>query len=96
MALRDNVSEWPANKAILNSQSGEGVSTTIHLPPGTHHFKFIVDGDMTTNNDLPTAVDFSNVLVNYIEVSQMMFLNHEEKAIEARSRFRRLCILLWS
>jgi hypothetical protein len=47
----------------------EVLSTTIHLPPGTHHLKFIVDGEMRTTNDLPTAVDFTNVLVNYIEVS---------------------------
>jgi len=31
--------------------------------------KFIVDGEMRTTNDLPTAVDFTNVLVNYLEVS---------------------------
>ena len=42
---------------------------TIHLPAGTHHLKFIVDGDMTINTDYPTAVDFANFLVNYIEIS---------------------------
>src|SRR2546421_9289541 len=47
----------------------EVLSTTIRLPPGTHHLKFIVNGEMRTTNDLPTAVDFTNVLVNYIEVS---------------------------
>lgn len=47
----------------------EVLSTTIHLPPGTHHLKFIVDGEMRTTTGLPTAVDFTNVLVNYIEVS---------------------------
>jgi hypothetical protein len=41
----------------------------LHLLPGTHHLKFIVDGEMRTSNDLPTAVDLANVLVNYIEVS---------------------------
>lgn len=45
------------------------MSTTLNLPPGTHHLKFIVDGDMRTTDYLPTAVDFTNVLVNYIEVS---------------------------
>jgi hypothetical protein len=43
-------------------------STTLHLRPGTHHLKFIVDGDMRASDDLPTAVDFTNHLVNYIEV----------------------------
>jgi hypothetical protein len=31
--------------------------------------KFIVDGQMTLSPDLPTAVDYTNILVNYIEVS---------------------------
>src|SRR5436309_1547271 len=55
---------------IYSSEDDPGVlATTIHLPPGTHHLKFIVDGEMRTTNDLPTAVDFTNVLVNYLEVS---------------------------
>ena len=45
------------------------MSATIQLPPGTHHLKFIVDGDMMINPDLPTAVDYTNVLVNYLEVN---------------------------
>jgi hypothetical protein len=45
------------------------MSTTLQLRPGTHHLKFIVDGDMRASDDLPTAVDFTNHLVNYIEVS---------------------------
>ena len=45
------------------------MTTTLELPPGTHHLKFIVDGEMHLSSDLPTAVDYTNVLVNYIEVS---------------------------
>ena len=45
------------------------LSTVIDLPPGTHHVKFIVDGEMQLSNELPTAVDYTNILVNYIEVS---------------------------
>lgn len=45
------------------------MSATIHVRPGTHHVRFIVDGNMTTSPDLPTTVDFGNNLVNYIEVS---------------------------
>lgn len=41
----------------------------INIVPGTHHLKFIVDGDMTTSDKLPTAVDYTNILVNYLEVS---------------------------
>lgn len=42
--------------------------TTINLPPGTHHLKFFVDNQMRTSKGLPTAVDFNNILVNYIEI----------------------------
>lgn len=45
------------------------LSAILDLPPGTHHVKFIVDGDMQLSKDLPTAVDYTNILVNYIEVS---------------------------
>lgn len=45
------------------------MSATVHVRPGTHHVRFIVDGNMTTSPDLPTTVDFGNNLVNYIEVS---------------------------
>lgn len=45
------------------------MSTTLNLRPGTHHLKFIVDGDMRASDTLPTAVDFTNHLVNYIEIS---------------------------
>lgn len=41
---------------------------TMPLKPGTHHIKFLVGNDMITSNDLPTTVDWTNVLVNYIEV----------------------------
>lgn len=45
------------------------LETVIPVFPGTHHIKFLVDGNMQTSPDLPTTVDFGNNLVNYIEVS---------------------------
>ena len=54
---------------MVNSPNTSVLSTTLELPPGTHHIKFIVDGDMQLSNELPTAVDYTNILVNYIEVS---------------------------
>lgn len=45
------------------------LKTTLQLPPGTHHVKFIIDGEMLLSDDLPTAVDYTNILVNYVEVS---------------------------
>lgn len=53
---------------VLSDTEPNVKSTTLHLRPGTHHLKFIVDGDMRASDDLPTAVDFTNHLVNYIEV----------------------------
>ncbi|KAF1915435.1 5'-AMP-activated protein kinase beta subunit, interation domain-containing protein [Ampelomyces quisqualis] len=44
-------------------------SAYIHITPGTHHLAFLVDNDMRTSDKLPTAVDYTNILVNYIEVS---------------------------
>ena len=41
----------------------------VPIVPGTHHLKFIVDSEMTTSDTLPTAVDYTNILVNYLEVS---------------------------
>lgn len=54
----------------MDSEGRPGVfTTTINILPGTHHVRFLVDGQMQTSPDLPTTVDFGNNLVNYIEVS---------------------------
>lgn len=52
-----------------NRKNAPGMFTTINLPSGTHHLKFVVDGEMVTSPSLPTAVDFNNFLVNYIEIA---------------------------
>lgn len=44
-------------------------AATINILPGTHHVRFLVDGQMQTSTELPVTVDFGNNLVNYIEVS---------------------------
>lgn len=55
---------------MLYSKDGrKGQYVNIALPPGTHHLMFLVDDVMMTNPDLPTAVDYNNVLVNYIEIA---------------------------
>ena len=58
-----------ADLALLNSPTTGHHTTVLQLPPGTHHVKFIVDGEMQLSNELPTAVDYTNILVNYVEVS---------------------------
>ncbi|KAI8965628.1 carbohydrate-binding module family 48 protein [Daldinia sp. FL1419] len=62
--------QWSRKQRLLPSKVREGVlETVIPVFPGTHHIKFLVDGNMQTSPDLPTTVDFGNNLVNYIEVS---------------------------
>ncbi|KAF2114910.1 5'-AMP-activated protein kinase beta subunit, interation domain-containing protein [Lophiotrema nucula] len=51
------------------SKKKDVLSAIVNIVPGTHHLKFIVDNDMTTSDKLPTAVDYTNILVNYLEVS---------------------------
>lgn len=51
------------------SKHKDAVSATLQLPPGTHHVKFLVGNDMICSPHLPTTVDFTNILVNYIEVT---------------------------
>ncbi|UPX12460.1 galactose metabolism- protein [Ascochyta rabiei] len=45
------------------------LSALVPIHPGTHHLMFIVDNDMMISDKLPTAVDYTNILVNYLEVS---------------------------
>ncbi|KAI9369480.1 hypothetical protein BJX61DRAFT_519448 [Aspergillus egyptiacus] len=61
---------WEKKLRLHKSETTPGVmSTKVNLRPGTHHLKFIVDGEMRASDNLPTAVDFTNHLVNYIELS---------------------------
>lgn len=51
-------------------QNGETVFTlTAYLPAGTHHIRFLVDGEMIVTNQYLQTVDFTNSLVNYIEIA---------------------------
>lgn len=43
-------------------------SVHLKLPPGTHHIKFVVDGQLRVAEDLPAAVDDDGSLANYITV----------------------------
>ncbi|KAJ4354078.1 galactose metabolism- protein [Didymosphaeria variabile] len=51
------------------SKKKDVLSAYVHITPGTHHLMFIVDNDMRTSDKMPTAVDYTNILVNYVEVS---------------------------
>lgn len=43
-------------------------SVVLHLPPGTHRMKFIVDDRWRVSRELPTATDGDGNLVNYLEI----------------------------
>ncbi|KIV89258.1 hypothetical protein PV10_08837 [Exophiala mesophila] len=60
---------WDKKYRLHPRKNATGMYTTINLPSGTHHLKFVVDGEMVTSPSLPTAVDFNNFLVNYIEIA---------------------------
>lgn len=59
--------QWGRKLQLHRDEKG-GFGTTLQLKPGMHQLKFLVDGDMITSDDLPTTVDYTNILVNYIEV----------------------------
>ncbi|EQB44594.1 SNF1 protein kinase subunit beta-3 [Colletotrichum gloeosporioides] len=62
--------QWNRKQRLHPVDGQPGVfAGTIHILPGTHHVRFLVDGIMQTSPDLPTTVDFGNNLVNFIEVS---------------------------
>ncbi|KAL2025129.1 hypothetical protein VTK56DRAFT_131 [Thermocarpiscus australiensis] len=62
--------QWNRKTRLHRVEGQPGIfATTINVLPGTHHIRFLVDGQMTTSPDLPTTVDFGNNLVNYIEVN---------------------------
>ncbi|KAI9797511.1 MAG: hypothetical protein M1833_005422 [Piccolia ochrophora] len=60
---------WNKKYRLHRLTSKDALSASIALPPGTHHVKFLVDGEMRTSDHLPTAVDYANILVNYLEVN---------------------------
>lgn len=43
-------------------------SATIHLTPGTHHLRFLVDDQWLVSDSMPTTVDDEGTFVNYISV----------------------------
>ncbi|PMD43380.1 carbohydrate-binding module family 48 protein, partial [Hyaloscypha variabilis F] len=62
--------QWNKKHRLHPVEGKPGIlQAIIHVRPGTHHVRFIVDGVMQCSQDLPTTVDFGNNLVNYIEVS---------------------------
>ena len=58
--------EWRSK--ILLHRAKRDHTCVLHLPPGTHRLKFIVDDRWRVSRDLPTATDGDGNLVNYVEI----------------------------
>ena len=59
---------WERKFKLHRDKTNGLLTATLQLKPGTHHIKFLVNNDMVTSYDLPTTVDYTNILVNYVEV----------------------------
>jgi len=70
---------WDRKFRLHRDKDHSGFSVVVPLKPGTHHIKFLVDGDMITSDDLPTTVDYTNILVNYIEVVAPLPVSAQEQ-----------------
>ncbi|KAB8416344.1 hypothetical protein FH972_024864 [Carpinus fangiana] len=67
--ITGSFSRWNKKWRMHRIAEGSDIFTrTLGLPPGVHHLTFVVDGDMKRSDELPTAVDYTNYLVNYIDV----------------------------
>jgi hypothetical protein len=65
--------EWRSKILLRKSPNSSGrrqeYVCVLHLAPGTHRLKFIVDDRWRVSRDLPTASDGEGNLTNYIEVA---------------------------
>ena len=53
---------------LLRSPRSSVHHTTVSLPPGTHHIRFLIDDQWQVADDYPTAVDDQGSLANYVSV----------------------------
>lgn len=60
--------DWHRKLKLPKDEETGFYTVTLPLKPGTHHLKFLVNDNMVTSDDLPTTVDYTNALVNYLEV----------------------------
>ena len=63
---------WEKKFRMQKGQDKDGkplFTLTASLPAGTHHIRFLVDGEMIVTNQYLQTVDFTNSLVNYIEIA---------------------------
>ena len=61
--------EWQKKLRMQKDPQTGQHTITLHLPPGTVYMTFLADGEMRPSTEYPTTVDFTNALMNYIEVT---------------------------
>lgn len=61
---------WKKMVALERVGTADEFAVQLMLPPGTHRFKFVVDGEVQVSDYLPTATDGGGNLMNYLEVGQ--------------------------
>ncbi|KAF7348223.1 SNF1 kinase complex beta-subunit [Mycena sanguinolenta] len=74
--IRAGDDDWMGRREMVRAggdgdgSSTEPFTTTIHLSPGTHHFRFIVDGQtvIAPAHEIPNAVDDQGFIANYVAV----------------------------
>ncbi|KAF8799353.1 hypothetical protein BYT27DRAFT_6861705 [Phlegmacium glaucopus] len=59
--------EWKGRQ-LMEKESTNVWTLTVMLRPGTHHVRFLVDGQWRVADDLPAAVDDQGSLANYVAV----------------------------
>ncbi|KAF7332302.1 SNF1 kinase complex beta-subunit [Mycena kentingensis (nom. inval.)] len=68
--VRAGDQDWQ-NQTKMERETPDGpFTTTVYLPPGTHHFRFIVDNAtlVAPAEDIPNAVDDQGFITNYVTV----------------------------
>ncbi len=74
------------NIRSFNVISHVDFTTVIHVPKGTHRFKFIVDDEWKCSDDLPVSTDTDGNLVNFLEVEDETGL-HQKDGLDVVAEF---------
>ncbi|KAF9525489.1 5'-AMP-activated protein kinase beta subunit, interation domain-containing protein [Crepidotus variabilis] len=61
--------EWKGRQVMEREHPNSIIfRATVYLRPGSHHIRFLVDGQWRVADDLPAAVDDQGSLANYVSV----------------------------
>ncbi|CAK5270630.1 unnamed protein product [Mycena citricolor] len=68
--IRAGDEDWSHPTRMTRESPDEPFTTTVYLSPGTHHFRFIVDGNtlVAPSSDITNAVDDQGFIANYVAI----------------------------